>query len=81
MRRGASIRSFRAVSSTTAAADAKLVRDLRYADAVAAWALEHLDRVDLTHAQRRSVERELRGALQMRALIQTRAALAAPLPG
>jgi hypothetical protein len=47
-------------------------RDLEYADAVVAWALDHLDRVDLTHAQRRAVERELRGALAMRRLLLAR---------
>ena len=54
------------------AALTKLDRDLAYANAVVAWALGHLDRVDLTHAQRRAIERELRGAMRMRALIAER---------
>ncbi len=48
--------------------------DLAYVDAVARWALEHLDRVDLTQPQRRAVERYLRGALRLRQLILARQA-------
>jgi hypothetical protein len=51
---------------------AELDRDLTYVNAVARWALQHLDRVDLTHEQRRAVERELRGALRLRELILAR---------
>jgi hypothetical protein len=61
-------------------ATAKDARDLEYAEAVMTWALEHLDRVDLTHAQRRAVERELRGALEMRSLIHDRGHAAAVPP-
>ncbi len=50
----------------------RLDRDLAYVHAVARWALEHLDRADLAHAQRRAVERELRGALRLRELILAR---------
>jgi len=58
--------------SSASTTPAKGGRDLEYAEAVIAWALEHLDRVDLTHAQRRAVQRELRTALEMRSLIAAR---------
>ncbi len=45
---------------------AELEQDLQYATAVEAWALEQLDRVDLSHRQRRLIERELLTALRMR---------------
>ena len=50
-------------------------RDLDYARRVEAWALAHLDRTDLTYAQRRSIERELGTALRMREQLEARAAL------